>query len=237
MSKLVGSSCYTAPRIRAACVLCLVVIGGTLATPEPCWGQRVNLSGGLALAQLHAPDLDASARPGPVFGVDLFVPLGGMEVSLGVASVTKGGKTSRVECPTDSFCEVSSYDVTTVITLKYVEIALRAWSPTWSLGTTTVRMGLGPSLGINSSCTVAPRAGREWNRSEEVGPFRVQPKSTDWSLASAIWLDYKARGGEYYGLELAYTHGFSNIEEFWSPAPKRTRTLTLKGVLGIDFGR
>lgn len=136
-------------------------------TVLPLEGQ-LGFSGGMNLPELSgalgdSSLQDAANRTGMVFGLDLILPLGGLDFSLGADWSQKGVE----DIITDP---ATGRQVLRLIDLQYFEIPLLFRVPLFSAGPASIHLVLGPTFGFKLGCNVTDgtaaieKYGQEVNR-------------------------------------------------------------------------
>lgn len=198
-------------------------------TALPLKGQ-LEFSGGMNLSELSGAlggsDLqDAANRTGMVFGLDLLLPLGGFDFSLGADWSQKGVQDIITDPATQQ-------EVLRLIDLQYIEIPLHVRIPVLSAGPTSINLVLGPTFGFKLGCDVTEGTAAI----EKCGQALNGPKfnKTDIGGTAGLGVSFALGGIIYAGFDIRYTTGMTSINQVSTDSLK-DRTLSIQTHLGFDI--
>ena len=189
----------------------LLAVLALIVTFTPVEAQSVFVRGGVNFATMGGADAsEAFARRGANFAVGYVMPMGGVQLDLGLGFSSKGAK-----FPT------TLGDVEFM--LKYIEVPLLV-----RLGGSAIHADVGPTIGIKSGCAVGVL---DITADCDAFDGGVDFSGVDLGLTGGVGTDFQA-GSMIVGLQALYTLGLNSadgtgVEDF------KNRAFTIR--LGVGF--
>ncbi|MDH5760439.1 MAG: PorT family protein [Gemmatimonadota bacterium] len=184
----------------------------------PLQAQSLMFRGGVNVSTLSGDAVtNAASENGLNYGLGLVIPLGSVDLDLGLSFTEKGGQT------TDGLGAATWY-------LDYVEIPILVRLGPDMPGPLGVHLLVGPTLGFESDCQVSLTGS---TTATPCSGANFDVKKADWGAAGGAGAEFSA-GTMTLGLDVFYDLGLLTIDNSGTSDIKN-RAWTVRGGIGISF--